>query len=459
MATIRLLTPTLGILVALSLFAQPSDASPAPRESTVTKATKRTPPPRKQLDLSPEVRARLSTATVTRKPVRYVPLATRDVREEVSAEKRPTRVNPKGKPKRVTNAELTDELNAIERRLASHGYSLRDNRTVVYRDHQPNRAKLDQQVQRVRAVAETKPERAPMSGEQLRARVRGQAKPPARRSLGPGAANNGLWVSSGPKLQAQADFQWKPSIGESDSAMAYLDTRANFQGHLDGLDAGLRGQFMVQAGAYVLGERIDVVRFDSGMEMKLDGTRTMDVTVTFPGGYEYPIYEAGPDDSPEAGDKLNLFDYEQTFGTKLWIIGYPIDVELTVAPTVTLGYDASFGADYVVAGLQPEITVEATLEVFIDAFLASVGAGGSVVLVDAAPDLRGAAYFGDHDGHTTINAYAGGWMHVRFLDGRFYLFLELGLWPFEFRLEHELWEYEGWSYDFPLFRWNSASEH
>jgi hypothetical protein len=461
MSSIRCLTPTLGVLVALGLFAPPSVASPAPRESATTQAAKRTPPPRKEVKLSPEVRARLSAATVTRKPMRFESLTSREVRENISADKRPMRANGKGKFKRVSNADLTDELNALERRLNSQGYSLRDNRTVVYREHRPDRAKLEQQVQRIREVADTKPERAPMTSEQLRATVRDSAKPPARRPLGLGTANNGLWVSQSPELRTDVNFKWTPSTGEPELASAFLDTRANFSASIGGLDPGLHGNVTVQAGAYVLGQRVDVARLESVMNAALDGTYEVDVTATMLGGFEYELYREKKTEPFFVDEPLlarDLPGYEQSFATPLFILGFPVEIEVTASPSIEVGYDVLLGEGYVVGGLQSKLTLEASLEVFVDAFLAEAGVGGSAVLVSASPDLRGAAYYGENNGKLTVTANVNGWMRFRLLDGRLYMFLDVGFCPLCLSFEYELWNYEGWGYAFPLFKQKYASE-
>src|SRR5690554_4921157 len=114
----------LPLILTVGLFASISEASqPAPaRRSPATNGPKATQPPaRKQLDLSPEIRERLSQATVKRAPVKYIPFAKKDVRARIPPSQRPER-QANGKPKRATNANLTAELNAIEKRLNSHGY-------------------------------------------------------------------------------------------------------------------------------------------------------------------------------------------------------------------------------------------------------------------------------------------------------------------------------------------------
>lgn len=453
------LTPSLILFVMLGAFAPSSAASPAPRGSTVTRVAKRTPPPHRDLKLSPELRARLSAATVTQKPIRFEPISSKDVRENVPARARPMRANTKGKLKPISNVELTDELNAIERKLNGQGYSLRDNRTVAYHEHKPSRVKLEQQVQRVREVASVKPERAPLTVDQLRLKVRGAAKPPrARAPLGSGAINHGMWTHQGSSLHAESDFKWTPSMGEPDTASAFIDTRVHYSGDIDGFESGLHANAVVQAGAYIFGNRVDVARIDARADATVQEYE-VDVTATLANAYEYPLFHRKQSNNPLAiSETIELFDYGQTYSTPLGIVGFPVLLEVTVSSALEVSYDAMLGDAYLIGGLEPQLRVEASAEVFIDMILASAGAGGKVLLVEAAPDLWGYAYFGEQAGKQTINTYVGGTFQVRFLEGRLYLFLELGFWPFELRFEHELWEYEGWEYKFPLSIWDHAVE-
>jgi hypothetical protein len=454
---VRHLTPTLPLLLGLALFASPSEASPpAPRQQTATKAAKRTPPPRKVIKLSAEVQQRLSRATVTRKPVRHVPLTKQEVRSHISADQRPARATAKAKPKRVSNSELTNELNAVERKLNSQGYTLRDNQTVTYHAHQPDRAKLEQQLRRVRDVAKTKPERAPMTGTQLRTKVRRSAKPPARRSVSAGANTNGFWAQQSPGAAAATNFAWMPSVGEPETGSAFLDTRASFSGRIGGMDPGLHGSIVVRGGAYVLNQRVEALRVDATLTGTLDGSYEADVTATLGGMWAYPIYNKKSAQPISDSKALDLFDNDQTFHTKLPIIGYPVDIDLTVHPTISLAFDVELSDGILVGSLRPEVQLEATLEVYYSALVAKAGAGGRVVLLAASPELTGTAYLAEDDGQTSVHASIEGWVRCHFLEGRLYAFLDFGWGWYSKRFEHELMNYAGWAVEYPVVQWDSS---
>ncbi|WP_106088880.1 hypothetical protein [Enhygromyxa salina] len=389
--------------------------------------------------------------------MRYVPLSKKDVRAQTSTEERPTRANKQGKLKRVSSAELTDELNALERKLASQGHSLRDNRTVVYHEHRPDRAKLDKQVQRVRESVQTKPARAPMTREQLRTKVRRSVKAPARRSVRAGSATNGFWASgSGPA--AHTDFAWAPSIGETEIGAGYVEARASFSASLGGADPGLHGSAVIRAGGSVLNERFEVVRFDAKMDTSSDGTYAATLTATLVDGFQYDIYQKNGKQPISVAKAMHLFDVEPKFHTKLFIIGYPVDIDVIITPTINVDFDVQLGEGYLVGSLAPEIRVDAKLEAYFDAMLIQAGAGGSALLLQAAPDFHGAAFFGDNKGQATAQAYLSGQLSVQFLQGRLYAFIDTGWGRWTKRFETELWNYAGWAYNYPLFEWDSSGE-
>lgn len=447
----------IGLVVLVGLFAPPIAAAPAPRSSTVARESQATPTQRTELQLSPDVKARLTAPTVKRKPRRFEALRSKDVRN-IPANKRPMRRDHNGKLVPWSNAELADELNAIERKLNSQGYSLRSRGTVLHHDHQPDRAKLQQQDQRIRKIGSYKPANTPLTGDRLRARVRGAAKPPVRRTLGPGAAHNGMWVQQGPGLHAESDFRWQPSIGEPETASAYIDTRVNFSGALDGSKPGLHGSAVIKAGAYVLGQRVDVARLESKADVGLDGSYDIDVSATVVGGFEYHFDAAAK--SLSIDQTLALLNAEQTYATQLSVVGFRVGVDLTITSDIDLRYDVELADSYVVGGLHPHLRIDAAAEVFAeDSFgLVKAGASGSVIVIDVNPDLWGYAYYGSENGKLTLDTYVGGNMKARLLEGRLYLFLDVGAWPFDVRFEHDLWDFDGWSYDSPLGVWQHSIE-
>ncbi|KIG13485.1 hypothetical protein DB30_07997 [Enhygromyxa salina] len=457
MFKIHQLAPTIPLLVGLALFAPPSEASPpAPRQQTDTKAANRTPPPRKVIKLSPEVQQRLSRATVTRKARSYVPLTKQDVRARISADQRPARATAKAKPKRVSNTELTNELNAVERKLNSQGYTLRDNQTVTYHEHQPDHATLEQQVRRIKKVTQTKPARAPSTAKQLRSKVRRTAKPPARRRVGTGANTNGFYAQQD-SGSAAADFGWTPSVGEPAIGSAFLDTRASFSGSIGGMDPGLHGSVVVRAGAYVFNQRVDALRVDATLTGTLDGAYEADVTAMLGGVWEVPLYNKKSTKSIDDTDSRDLFDFDRTFHTQLYIVGYPVDLDLTVHPTLSVAFDLALSDGILIGSLRPEVRVEATLEAYFNALVAKAGAGGSVVLLAANPELTGTAYLVNEDGQTAVHASVEGWIRCRFLEGRLYAVLDLGVGWFSKRFEHELIDYAGWAVEYPFVEWDSST--
>ena len=54
------------------------------------------------------------------------------------------------------------------------------------------------------------------------------------------------------------------------------------------------------------------------------------------------------------------------------------------------------------------------------------------------------------------NFYINGSFRATFLQGRIYAFIDMGLWPLNKREEWELWNYPGWSYEYPIFRWDRS---
>ena len=451
------MTAPLVLLLGASAFAPPSEAAqPAPRQGAKTQAAKRTPPPRRQLSLSPQVRQRLNRATAPRKPKTYSPLSKQEVRSSAPSSKRPARTTSKGKAKRLGNAELTKELNAIERKLNSQGYSLRDKQTVLYHEHRPDRAKLQAQTRKVRVVADTKPKRAPLTSDQLRSKVRSSTRPPKRRAPVRGGDVPGFWLGSDAPAAA-VDFGWTPSVGEAEVGSAYLDTRVSFTSSLGGLEPGLHGSMMVKAGGYILGARVDVARFEARVDSSLDGQHSATGVVTLPGGYEYALYDKQGSESVSVTKDLDLYDSDQEFGWVVLIAGYPVSIDLTLSPSLKLKLEAAANDGYVYESFAPQIEVDVTLEAYIDMLLAEVGAGGSTTLISASPTLAGGAYFGGSESQPSAHAMLTGSVDFEFLKGRVYAFLELGWWIFTTRFEWELWDYDGWKYQHPLFQWDNSN--
>jgi hypothetical protein len=452
------LSRTLPLVIVLGLVASASEASPpAPRRSSgpaakaPTKATPIRTPVRKQLALSPQVVQRLSRPTVQRAAVEHVPLSKKEVRERVPASQRPPR-SVSGKVRRATNAELTTELNKIEKQLNGYGYSLRDEKTAVYHEHKPNRALLDKQVGAVRRVADTKPKRKPLSHPELRARVQREAKP-VPRAARPNTPLNQLSSSPGSGLSASADFDWSPMLGETNTASSYLSAHASFSGDTGGFTPGMRGNVSISTGAYVLGERYEAFRLDADFTSPLDGSLDAELNATLMGGYQQPLVDANDQHALTFERSHTLYDGGLIVGTTLFIAGFPVSIDVIVSPSLRVAYGAELRPGMVVATVKPNVKLEARLEAYLDLWLIEAGGGGSVTLIDTTPGLVGAAYLDEVDGHPAVTAELYGWIHTRFLDGRVYAFIEFFFGP---RLEWELANYEGWEWLVPVFRHETA---
>lgn len=448
---------TLPLVVALGLLTPASQASQPPARSTPNAKGGSTVPTRtpirKQLDLSPQVRERLSRPTVKRAPIKYVPLSKKEVRERVPVNQRPRRAVG-GKVKRATNAELTAELNEIEKQLNSHGYSLRDNnKTVIYHQHQPDRAVLDQQVRAVRRVAETKPKRKPDTSKELRARVRREAKPVRRTPARAGATTTQYSKYSGAGLTASADFDWSPILGELDTAAAYLDTHASFSADTGGFTPGMRGNISISAGAYVLHERYEALRLDADFTSPLDGALDAELNVTLMGGYQQPLVDEDDEYTLSFERSHTLYDGGLIVGTTLFIAGFPVSIDVIVTPSLSVAYGAELRPGVLVATVAPKVQLEARLEAYLDLWLVEAGGGGSVMLIDTTPGLTGAAYLDEIAGQPSVTAELHGWIHTRLLDGRVYAFIDIFFGP---RFEWELAHYKGWEWLVPVFRHETA---
>ncbi|NJK31377.1 MAG: hypothetical protein HC927_02575 [Deltaproteobacteria bacterium] len=407
--------------------------------------------------MSPEVRERLSRPTTTRKPVKYVPLTKKEVRDRVPTSDRPKRkVN--GNPKRLTNTQLTDELNKIEKQLNTYGYTLRDSAPVKYHEHRPNRAVLEKQEKQARKVADVRPKRAPLSSSQLRDKVRRAAKPPRRAPTQAGGNVNQLWAGQSAAKSSVANFDWRPAFGEDEIASAYLDTTAGFSAELDNYNLDMNGSVVARAGVTILGERLDALRLDAQFSSHNGAYRT-DVELRML-GYDYPLIDVDQSKTISVYDvyepPLSGQDY-RAYATKVPIAGYPVDVVLTVTPTVSVGYGAEITGEYLFGYITPNARLDLTLEAYADFSLASVGAGGSVALLEVTPNLMGIAYFPEVGGTSKPTAEIHGAVWAKWLTGRIYLFLTLGWGPLSKRFEYEMLGYEGWSHDFYVFRGGDAN--
>lgn len=447
---------TLPLLLSLGLLATVSEAAEPPpaRQVAPAKAPAKGPAVRRQVKLSPEVQERLTRPTVARAPIKYIPLAPRDVRSRVPAKDRP-RQQAAGNARRVSAAQLTEELNAVEKQLSAQGYTLRDNRPVNYHQHQPNRAVIDRQLQQIRAVAEAKPRRKPASSAELRDRVRRQAKPAGRRAA---PANAGPLQFLAPQRagpRAAANFSWTPILGEPEIAAAYFDTRASFTGRAFGADANVRGNIMIEGGALIFNERYRALRIDADFTSRPEAYEAK-VIATFIGGYQRSLVDersAKPLDTTNQ-QVLELSAYE--FQTTLFIVGFPVDILVTASPTANLDFSASLTAQGAHGHVEGDLRLEATVEAYYDGWIGQAGAGGTVVLLDLHPDLNGVAYVTQADGPIKMIAEIDGWIRSRFLYGRVYAFLKIGWGFFSRRFEIDLMNYEGWGWNTPVFHYDAG---
>jgi hypothetical protein len=380
-------------------------------------------------------------------PVRHVPFASRDVRSRVPAEKRPRSAS--GKP--ISNAQLTKELNKAEKQLNAHGYSLRDTtQATTIHEHRPSRAVLEKQEQQIESViAKEKPARAPLTPAQLRNQVRRATKPPPARRAG---STTHQYSVQSPASAASVSFDWRPSLGEGVVASVYLDTRANFTG--GGLGP-MKGSFVTRAGAVVMGQRYDALRLDAEFA-SANGAYQASVKVTWGDGFEIPLYEVQQEKNLDVERRQPLFDYGAHYSTTLPILGYPITVDLALTPTVHIDYGAYLADDMLWGYAYPDLQVELTAEAYLSAFIVRAGASGKVTLLDVKPSLAGALYFDNEDGQAKPFAQLHGSVRTVFLRGSLDAFVEVfALFGWK-RFSLELVNYSGWSYDVPVFRYDSA---
>jgi hypothetical protein len=424
------------------LFASTSHAAPEGRATTGTKQASKKPP-RKTVVVSKQVQERLAQPTTKKKPLRYEPLTRQEVRKAVPSQQRPARQQASGAPKRLTNTELTNELNAIEKRINAYGYSLRQGGKAVYREHKPNRERLAKQIAKVDEVAGQKPARAPLSESKLRERVRQEAKreTPAR------APVHQAWGGGGP---AEADWSWRPMLGESDYAAAFLDTQAHVEASLSGSNPGLHASVTASAGGYVLSERFDVVTIHGTFDAGLDGSNRAKVVATLPFGEEQVLVDESSQALLTKNENFEIpsWNLVPPLEVPLGIVGFPIMLEVVVEPELSVRTDLYVESAILYGAVAPSVEVNVTASAYVDMFLVEAGVGGELHLVDVDPLLMGYATF---DAGNRPIAEIHGWFDAKFLFGRLFAFIELGFWPFEYTFESDIANYAGKMWSFPIY--------
>ncbi|MFV8755070.1 hypothetical protein ACNOYE_31355 [Nannocystaceae bacterium ST9] len=433
--------PTLWIAPLLvCLFVPTSHAAPEGRATTGTKPASKKPP-RKTVVVSKQVQERLAQPTTKKKPLRYEPITRQEVRKAVPSQQRPARQQGSGAPKRVTNTELTNDLNAIEKRINAYGYSLRQGGKTVYREHKPNRERLAKQIAKVDEVAGEKPARAPLSESKLRERVRQEAKRerPAR------APVNQAWGGWGP---VEASWDWRPILGESDYASAFLDTRARFEASLSGSNPGLHGSVTASAGGHFLGERVDVLTVQGSFDAGLDGTNRAKLVATLLYGEEMVLVDETSQTRLSKNREFDLPSWGAWMEVPIGMVGFPIMLEIAVEPKLSVRTDLYVESSILYGVVAPDVEVGVTASAYIDMFLAEAGVGGELILIDAQPQLMG---YSALDFNDRPIAEIHGWIDAKFLFGRIFAFLELGFWPFEVTFETDLANYSGTTRSFPIF--------
>lgn len=435
------LRPTLLVApLFVCLFASSSDAAPGGRAATGTKqATKQ--PPRKTVVVSKQVQQRLAQPTTKQKPLRYDPFTRQEVRKAVPAQQRPARQQTGAAPKRMTNTELTNELNAIEKRINAYGYSLRQGGKAVYREHKPDRQRLAKQIAKVDEVAGKKPARAPLSESKLRERVRQQAKreTPARAPV---------HQSMGGFGPATASWGWQPMLGETAYAAAFLDTQARFEAALNGSNPGLHGSVSARAGGYFLDERIDVLTVQGSFDAGLDGTNHAKLVATLLYGEEMVLVDETSQSRLSATKEFELPSWGAWMEVPLGMVGFPIMLEISVEPELSVHTELYIESGTLFGVVAPDVEVGVTATAYVDAFLAEAGVGGELMLIEAQPTLMGFTAL-DFDNRPIAEIH--GWIDAKFLFGRIFAFLELGFWPFSITFETDLANYSGTSRRFPIF--------
>jgi hypothetical protein len=358
----------------------------------------------------------------------------------------------------LSNKELTAELNKAERQLNKHGYSLRKKEKVKIREHKPDRALLATQVRSIRKqTAAIKATKARISPKQLRNRVRREAVPVEKiRSLKLSPHNQFFVSPADEPLEASSHFGWAPKMGEPDLAEAFLETNATFRGSTSGLDPGLRGEFVAKAGAYVLDDRYEAARLTARFESDLKGSHDAEIKVSVLGGYEYPILREHSDQPIELSKRVPLFADEYEYWAMVYVVGYPVEVTLTVSPEMDVRYNVELEGGRVFAHVTPHFRLDATLEAYVSAIIASAGAGGRATLLDVKPVVYGSAYLTERDGIPELRTWLFANIRARFLEGSLYAFVRVGIWPFRADFEWELLDYEGWSYTLPVYEFDSV---
>jgi hypothetical protein len=150
------------VVASTVLIVSPGGTAAPP--TTKSPTTRSGPPPdatteARRVELSPAARQRLAVATVTRKPVTHVPFSRQAVRKNVRKSGRRSKI-VNGKVREPSVAELTAELNRVERQLNDHGFTLRDTRPVVVHEHRKDGARLLAQQREIESVRLRKPTRS-----------------------------------------------------------------------------------------------------------------------------------------------------------------------------------------------------------------------------------------------------------------------------------------------------------
>lgn len=435
------LRPTLLVApLFVCLFASSSDAAPGGRAATGTKqATKQ--PPRKTVVVSKQVQQRLAQPTTKQKPLRYDPFTRQEVRKAVPAQQRPARQQTGAAPKRMTNTELTNELNAIEKRINAYGYSLRQGGKAVYREHKPDRQRLAKQIAKVDEVAGKKPARAPLSESKLRERVRQQAKreTPARAPV---------HQSMGGFGPATASWGWQPMLGETAYAAAFLDTQARFEAALNGSNPGLHGSVSARAGGYLLGERVEVLAVHGSFDANLDGSNRVKLVATLPFGDEWVLVDESSQTSLSKTETYPLAAWAPSIKAPLSVVGFQIMVDLVVDTELSVRTDLYLDPSLAYGSVSPKIKVAVTGAAYVDAPLVSAQLNGKLTLLDAEPLLMG---FATLDGDAGPIAEIHAWIDAKFLFGSLWASLKLGIGSFSTTFESDIVDFTGWTRRFSVF--------
>ncbi len=234
---------------------------------------------------------------------------------------------------------------------------------------------------------------------------------------------------------------------------AYLDVRADFRADTHGFAAGVGGHIVTAIGGELLGERYDALKIDAEFSAGLDGGPKGKVVAVFADGYEQTLFEPSGSSPIEFSENIVLYSPDLDLHTGLSVWGFPVDVTLTLSPSLSVEYGAGIRDGELVTWVAPRVRLDVTLVASVDLWLVEGGGGGHVTLIDARPSLMGAAYMVEENGQVEVRALVNGRVQVEFLTGRLFAFIEVGLRPFfSTRIEHEIANFDGWDYDYPVFQ-------